>query len=129
MTLQFQPSSRKLLKAVLADEPEEVELLLARRALLSSGDWPGRFTALHAAALSSCWRALPALLAAAAKEGLSINCRLELPHSKKLLHQFLAKLGDLKRCELEHIYANTKEGRQASTPVGDIHTRLLQMLS
>ncbi len=61
--------SRALMRAVLANEPDKVECLLAEGVHLLGSDWPGKFTALHLAAVSNCWQALPALLTAAAKEG------------------------------------------------------------
>ncbi|GAB4813715.1 hypothetical protein N2152v2_000761 [Parachlorella kessleri] len=86
------PESRALLTAVLANEPDKVEGLLKQGIYLLGSDWPGKFTALHLAAISNCWQALPALLKAATKEGLSINCILDAPDFSEAFAELLRAL-------------------------------------
>ena len=86
-------TSRTLLRAVLSNQAEEVERLLAQRVPLRKNEWPGKFTALHAAAISNCWRALPALLAAAAEEGLSIDSQLEPMPLRVIFSEVHVKIG------------------------------------
>ena len=78
-------ASQKLLSALLANRPQEVEWLLAREVQLRGSNWPGKFTALHAAAVGNCAAALLALLAAASLERLSIDSQLDCPHIDRFL--------------------------------------------
>ena len=93
-------TSRRLFQAVLANEPKRVERLLAQGAQLRGRDWHGQFTLLHAAALSNCWQALPPLLAAAAKTGISVDTQLGC-HS----HSFSSDLQTLLGAPVERTLA------------------------
>ena len=86
-------ASQRLLAALLANEREEAESLLALGVPLNGTRWPGKFTALHAAALSNCATVLPSVVEAAKKEGIFIDSWLESEGLHKVFPKFFAELG------------------------------------
>lgn len=76
-----QDLSRRLMQATLGNRAAEVQSLLAQGARLD-GPWPGGFTPLHAAVLSKCIEALPALLRAAEAQSPhgGVDCCLGWKH-------------------------------------------------
>ena len=86
-------ANRFLVQAVLLNKVTDVEGLLGQGAPLRGPTCPANFTALHAAAISNCWRALPAMLASAARLEFSVDSRLSAVLHDRNYSDFLAELG------------------------------------